>query len=98
MQKECLPQPQPQEIQIVPLVPESAITAMHQAFLDMLQALPVPITITEQVDERTNRPYYMYQVGETTQDNPVGMCIGAQWQFLDAVRVSLEAAMRQTNT
>ena len=95
MQTERRPQQPPQEIQIVRLVPEQALPAMQHALMEMLQKLPTPITITEQQDTH-QQTYYTYQVGVPTEDHPFGLCMGATPDFLDAMRFSLEAAMKHT--
>ena len=60
-----------------------------QALSDMLKTLPVPITITQHLDEQREKIFYRYQVGETTPENPVGISMGATPNFLDAVKFSL---------
>ena len=62
-----------------------------QAIADVLQTLPIPITITQMLDEQKETVFYRYQVGVTTPDNPVGIRMGATRYFLDAVKFSLEA-------
>lgn len=64
-----------------------------QAIADMLKTLPVPITITQHLDEQKEKIFYRYQVGETTPDNQVGICMGATPNFLEAVRLSLHMAL-----
>ncbi len=66
-----------------------------QALTDLLKSLPVPITITQHLDEQREKIFYRYQVGQTTPDNPVGIRMGATPNFLDAVKFSLEVVMRQ---
>ena len=66
-----------------------------QALADLLKTLPVPITITQHLDEQRETIFYRYQVGQTTPDNPVGLRMGATRHFLDAVKFSLETVMRQ---
>jgi hypothetical protein len=95
MQTERTPQHIPQEIQVTNLVPEQVIPAMHRAIIEMLQILPTPITITEHQDIH-QKTYYTYQVGEQTEDHPFGIAIGATPHFLDAMRFSLEAAMKRS--
>src|SRR6266566_2729962 len=94
MQAERTPQHIPQEIQVTHLVPEQAIPAMQSALIDLLQTLPTPITITPHEDPQ-QKTYYTYQVGEQTEHHPFGIAMGATPDFLDAMRFSLEAAMRQ---
>src|SRR5205823_11938861 len=94
MRPEHTPQPNPQEIHIVNLVPEQVVPAMQSALIDLLQTLPTPITITEHQDTQ-QKTYYTYQVGEQTEDHPFGVAMGATPDFLDAMRFSLEAAMKQ---
>ena len=93
MQTERTPQHMPQEIQVTNLIPEQAIPAMQQALIDLLQTLPTPITITEHQDTQ-HKTYYTYQVGEQTEAHPFGIAMGATPEFLDAMRFSLEAAMK----
>ena len=50
MRPERPPQPNSQEIQVINLVPEQALPAMHSAIIDVLQTLPTPITITPHED------------------------------------------------
>ena len=94
MQTERLPQHTPQEIQITHLVPEQALGAMQSALMELLQALPTPITITLHEDAERQKTYYTYHVGEQTEDHPFDFAMGATPDFLDAIRFSLEAAMR----
>ena len=96
MQTERLPQHTPQEVQVTQLVPEQAVSAMQQALMEMLQTLPTPITITEHQDTQ-QQTYYTYHVGEQTEDHPFGIAMGATPDFLDAMRFSLEAALKQSN-
>ncbi len=64
-----------------------------QALADLLKTLPVPNTITQHLDEQREKIFYRYKVGETTQENPVGICMGATPDFLEAVRLSLQMAL-----
>ena len=66
-----------------------------QAIADVLRSLPIPITITQMLDEQKESVFYRYQVGVTTPDNPVGICMGSARQFLDAVKFSLQMVMSQ---
>ena len=88
MTQERSPQPlqPPKETRMFRDVPMPAIA-------DLLKTLPVPITITQHLDEQREKIFYRYQVGETTPDNPVGICMGGTPKFLDAVRLSLEVVM-----
>src|SRR2546421_12510697 len=95
MQTERTPQRIPQEIQVTHLVPEQVVPAMQSAIIDLLQTLPTPITITPH-KEAQQQTYYMYQVGEPTEDHPFGIAMGATPDFLDAMRFSLEAAMKHS--
>ena len=70
-------------------------TVPQQAIADLLKTLPVPITITQHFDEAREKLFYRYQVGETTPENPVGICMGATPDFLQAVTLSLQMAMTQ---
>ena len=70
-------------------------TVSEQAIIDLLKALPVPITITQETDPLRGKPYYTYQVGEKTTGHPVGYGMGAARHFLDAVEMSLEVALTQ---
>jgi hypothetical protein len=95
MQTERLPQHTPQEIHIVNLVPEQAIPTMQSAIIEMLQTLPTPITITPHEDAQ-QQTYYTYRVGEQTEHHPFGIAMGATPEFLDAMRFSLEAALKHS--
>jgi len=66
-----------------------------QAIADLLKTLPIPITITQHLDEQREKIFYRYQVGEPTPENPVGIRMGATPNFLDAVKLSLEVVMKQ---
>ena len=70
-------------------------TIQMEEVAQMLKTLPVPITITQHLDEQREKIFYRYQVGETTPDNPVGISMGATPNFLDAVKFSLEVVMKQ---
>jgi hypothetical protein len=96
MQIERAPQHIPQEIHLVNLVPEQALPAMQSALIDLLQTLPTPITITPHEDTERQTTYYTYEVGEQTEDHPFGIAMGATPDFLDAMRFSLEAAMKHS--
>ena len=96
MQTERLPQHPPQEIHIVNLVPEQALPAMQQAIIEMLHTLPTPMTILQHEDAQ-QKMYYTYQVGEQTEHHPFGVAMGATPDFLDAMRFSLEAALKQSS-
>ncbi len=69
----------------------------EQAIIDLLQTLPTPITITPHEDAQQQQIYYTYQVGEQTEDHPFGIALGATPDFLDAMRFSLGAALKQSN-
>jgi len=69
---------------------------LQRALIEMLRTLPTPITITEHQDAQ-QKTYYTYQVGEQTEDHPFGVAMGATPNFLDAMRFSLEAALKQSN-
>ena len=88
MRQERTPPQPPKETRMFRDVP-------MQALADLLKTLPVPITITQHLDEQREKLFYRYQVGKTTPDNPVGIRMGATPDFLDAVRFSLETVMRQ---
>jgi len=96
MQAERISQHMPQEIHIVNLVPEQAIPAMQRAIIEMLQTLPTPITITPQEDAERQTTYYTYHVGEQTEHHTFDIAMGATPDFLDAMRFSLEAAMKHS--
>jgi len=81
-------QPQPREIPLFR-------TVQQQAIADLLKTLPIPITITQHLIEGEEIFSYRYQVGETTPENPVGLCMGATPDFLQAVQLSLKMAMQQ---
>jgi|SRR6266702_7162917 len=87
--------PHPQEIRVTRLVPEQAVSAMQQALIALLHELPTPITITQHKDPKRQTSYYTYQVGEQSAEHPQGLAMGATPQFLDAVKFSLQAAMKQ---
>lgn len=97
MRPEHPPQPNSKEIHVISLVPEQAIPAMQQAIMNMLQTLPTPITITPHKEAQQQKTYYTYQVGEQTEQHPFGIAMGATPDFLDAMRFSLEAAMKHSN-
>jgi len=68
-----------------------------QVIADMLHTLPLPITITQYLDEQREQLYYCYQVGSPTSEHPAGLRMGATPDFLEALRLSLETVMtRQT--
>ncbi len=69
---------------------------MQQAIIDLLQTLPTPITITSHEDLEQQINYYTYQIGEQTEQHPFGFAMAATPDFLDAMRFSLEAAMKQS--
>ncbi len=77
------------------LPPETSMggTVSEQAIIDLLAALPIPITITQEKDPRNGKPYYTYQVGEKTEEYPIGLGIGSRRQFLDAVHSALMVAL-----
>ncbi len=87
--RERAPQPQqpPKETYLFRDVPMKSI-------IDMLKTLPVPITITQHLIEGEEKFFYRYQVGKTTPDNPVGICMGSTPDFLQAVKFSLQAALK----
>ena len=64
-----------------------------QAIADVLHTLPTPITITQYLDTERETLFYRYQVGATTRENPVGICMGSTPHFLEAVKFSLKAVM-----
>ena len=64
-----------------------------QKIADLLKTLPVPITITQHLIEGQETFFFRYQVGQTTPDNPVGICMGSTPHFLEAVKFSLQAVM-----
>ena len=70
---------------------------MQQAIITVLQTLPTPVTITEHKDSRDGKDYYTYRVGTISEQQTFGIAMGATPDFLDAVRFSLEAAMKQSN-
>jgi hypothetical protein len=82
--------PQPKETRMFRHVP-------MQAIVETLKTLPIPITLIQYLDTQTEQFYYGYQVGIPTDEHPAGLCMGATPNFLEAVRLSLEAVMtRQT--
>lgn len=77
------------DMQKLRFVPEETLIAV-------LKTLPTPITIERKVLEKPRRGrthYYTYQVGQTTEENPVGIRMGATTDFLDALHLSLQVAL-----
>lgn len=64
-----------------------------QAIIQMLKTLPTPITIERKVDERTEKIYYQWQAGEATTEHPVGYGTGRTASFVDALKLSMNAAI-----
>ncbi len=67
--------------------------ASMQAIMQMLKTLPTPITIERRVEERTEKMYYEWQAGEATAEHPVGYGRGATTSFVDALKLSMNAAL-----
>ena len=68
-----------------------------QAIMQMLVGLSTPITIERKVDERTEKTYFTWQVGEITPEHPVGYGMGATTSFVDALRLSMNAHSQKGN-
>src|SRR5260370_42013893 len=70
-------------------------TIQMEAIAQMLKTLPVPITITQHLDEQREKIFYRYQAGETPPENPVGIRMAATPNFLDTVKFSLQAVLNE---
>jgi hypothetical protein len=57
----------------------------------------VLVTITPHEDTERQTTYYTYQVGTISEHHPFGFAMGATPEFLDGMRFSLEAALKQSN-
>jgi hypothetical protein len=65
----------------------------EQAIIDMLVTLSLPIIIREEIDDE-GLPYYVWHLGEATPEQPFGVCVGIHRQFLGALKLAIEKAIK----
>ena len=65
----------------------------EQAIIDMLATLFLPIIIREEIDDE-GLPFYVWHLGEATPEQPFGVCVGIHRQFLGALKLAIEKAIK----
>ena len=65
----------------------------EQAIIDMLATLSLPIFIREEIDDE-GLPFYVWHLGESTPEQPFGVCVGVHRQFLGALKLAMEKAIK----
>lgn len=65
----------------------------EQAIIDMLATLSLPINIREEIDDE-GLPFYVWYLGEATPEQPFGVCVGIHRQFLGALKLAIEKAIK----
>jgi hypothetical protein len=65
----------------------------EQAIIDMLATLSLPIIIREEMDD-DGLPFYVWRLGEATPGQPFGVCVGIHRQFLGALKLAIEKAIK----
>ena len=65
----------------------------EQAIIDMLATLSLPIVIREEFDDE-GLPFYVWHLGEATPEQPFGVCVGIHRQFLGALKLAIEKAIK----
>ena len=65
----------------------------EQAIIDMLATLSIPIFIREEIDD-DGLPFYVWHLGESTQERPFGVCVGVHRQFSGALKLAIEKAIK----
>lgn len=61
----------------------------EQAIIDMLASLSTPIVIRKEIDD-DGEPFYVWYIGESTPEQPFGLCVGVHRQFLGALKLAME--------
>ncbi len=65
----------------------------EQVIIDMLATLSLPIVIREEIDDE-GLPFYVWHLGAATPEQPFGMCVGIHRQFLGALKLAIEKAIK----
>jgi len=65
----------------------------EQAIIDMLASLSLPIIIREEIDDE-GVPFYVWHLGEATPEQPFGVYVGIHRQFLEALKLAIEKAIK----
>jgi hypothetical protein len=65
----------------------------ERAIIDMLASLSLPIVIREEIDD-DGLPFYVWHLGEATPEQPFGACVGIHRQFLGALKLAIEKAIK----
>ncbi len=65
----------------------------EQAIIAMLATLSLPIIIREEIDDE-GLPFYVWHLGEATPERPFGVCVGIHRQFLGALKLAIEKAIK----
>lgn len=65
----------------------------EQAIIDMLATLSLPIVIREEIDD-DGLPFYVWHLGAATPEQPFGVCVGIHREFLGALKLALEKALK----
>ena len=65
----------------------------EQAIIAMLATLSLPIIIREEIDDE-GLPFYVWHLGAATPEKPFGVCVGIHRQFLGALKLAMEKAIK----
>ena len=65
----------------------------EQAIIEVLASLSLPIFIREEIDDE-GLPFYVWYLGEATPEQPFGACVGIHRQFLGALKLAIEKAIK----
>ncbi len=65
----------------------------EQTIIDMLATLSLPIVIREEIDD-DGLPFYVWHLGAATPEQPFGECVGIHRQFLGALKLAIEKAIK----
>jgi hypothetical protein len=75
-------------------IPSNPINSdSEQAIIKMLSSLSTPIVIRKEIDD-DGQPFYVWHIGESTPEQPFGVCAGFQRQFLDTIKLAIEKAIK----
>lgn len=66
---------------------------LQQTLIESLAALSTPVLVKEEVDDY-GTPFYVWQIGASTPQEPFGMYVGISRHLKDALTIALERLIR----
>jgi hypothetical protein len=72
---------------------DTASATLEQALIEMLATLSIPITVSVETDD-DGEPYYVWYIGQSTPQQPWGLCVGTDRNLTAALKLALERLIK----